>query len=259
MLPIRPLGFGEIMDLPFALVQANLRVVGAALGVALGGSLAVVFVAVGLLATVSDTTTATVWTVVVAALVTAWVSRLWLRGIVTAVGAARVGMSFPDAVATVRRRLPALAAAHGLQSLLGVGIIATGLLCVTLPFVPFALAFVRARSFCAVPVIVAEGSGFRPAVARSKLLSVGYVGELAGIWFAVRGTMVVLLVPLLAVPWFLSDITGTQRVAAIGLLGGAFLLVACVAEIVESATAVTAYVDRRCRREAIDVVIPVPT
>ena len=88
----------------------------------------------------------------------------------------------------------------------------------------FALAFVRARSFCAVPVIVAEGSGFRPAVARSKLLSVGYVGELAGIWFAVRGTMVVLLVPLLAVPWFLSDITGTQRVAAIGLLGGAFLL-----------------------------------
>ena len=60
-----------------------------------------------------------------------------------------------------------------------------------------------------------------PAERRNK---VGLYTVLAVVSVVLRAVGVVLLVPLLALPWFLSDITGTQRVAAIGLLGGAFLL-----------------------------------
>ncbi|WP_280427126.1 hypothetical protein [Nocardia brasiliensis] len=62
--------------------------------------------------------------------------------------------------------------------------------------------------------------------------------------------------PLLGIPFYLSDFSGTRRWAVIVLLTSGVLLIAAFGEIAESATRVVGYVDRRCRREGLDIHVP---
>ncbi|GGK54985.1 hypothetical protein [Nocardia camponoti] len=260
--PLRPLRFAQLLDEPFALIQAHLRplaIIGTAtFGVAFTLALAATW-AVADLTNKSDAAIA--WTAILSTLAAFWLARLVIRGTTTAIGVADyagINMTTTAALHAATHHAGPLLVAQLLSSLIGIGIIALGLpLVITFPFALVWLAWVRARRFVIDPVIVGENASAGVAARRSRELVAPATWSTAGVWFTLRALFAVLIVPIFAIPLFASDFTGTHLWGVIALSIGAFLLLATVCTVVESATQVVVYFHRRCVREGIDIKIPV--
>lgn len=260
-MPIRPFTFRELLDTPFALIQANL---GALVGLGLGGIVVAEIVVVALTASFTDladgSDTATWWSAILVTAVCAWLLRYLLRGVTVAIGLATVfggRRGARAALGRLRERALPLLVSQLLYTLSGVSV--TALCCVLIVTAPLALpwlGWLRARRFVAAPVIFAEHADHRTAAARAKLLVAGREWPLAGLWTTQRALFTLLAVPLLGVPLFLSDITGTHKWPVIVLVTSAIMLLLAFGEIVEANSRVLAYVDLRCRREGLDIRIP---
>lgn len=255
--------FRELLDTPFALIQSAIRPLagfGAVLIVA--AELVVAGVTAGVARLSDNDDAAVALAVVLSTLVCLWLVRVVLRGITTAIGTAAVAGAPIDWRTALRRfaaRLGPQVLFGSLFTLVGVGVIGLGtVLIVGLPFALLWLGWLRANRFVAVPVIFAEGANHRVAVARSKLLVSGAQWPTVWLWMCVRALLLLTALPLLGIPWFLSDFSGTHRWAVIVLTTSAVLLIVAFGEIVESATRVVVYVDRRCRREGLDIRLPAP-
>ncbi|MGQ4598853.1 hypothetical protein [Nocardia sp. R6R-6] len=261
-MPIRPLSFRELLDLPFALIQANIRVLA---GLSLLGLLAAESVVIAATAGASWLTggsdQGTAWAAILSTAVCAWLLRFALRGTTVALGLATV----EGAPIGSRTALGRCAAIFGPLlvfqlwfTLVGVGVVVvSSLLLVTLPLALIWLGRLRARLWVTVPVLFVERTSYRDGVARAKLLVEGAQWSTAGLWIAQRALFGLLAVPLLAIPLFVTDFTGTHRWAVIVLITAAVLLVAAFGEVVEASSRVMCYVDRRCRREGLDIRIPI--
>ncbi|WP_110037980.1 hypothetical protein [Nocardia neocaledoniensis] len=259
--PIRPKRFRELLDEPFALIQAHITAF-AALG---GGALVLAVLGVlgvtGLVSHLTDgSDDGTAWAVVLATGVFLWLLRLVLRGATVAIALADFGGVRYGAVAGLRaagRRAGPLVLAQVMFSLLGIGVLVVGsLLIITYPLALLWLSYVRARRFVIEPAILGEHAGYGVAVARSKELVQGADWTVAGLWLTQRVIFAVLAVPAFGIPFFLSDFSGTHRWAFITLVVGGLLLVVTVSEIVEASSRAVTYIDRRCAREGLDIHIP---
>ncbi|MFC4123982.1 hypothetical protein [Nocardia rhizosphaerae] len=259
--PVRPLRYRELLDEPFALIQAHTRTL-AVLG---GGAFVLAVLGVlgvtGLVSHLTDgSDTGTAWAVVLATAVFGWLLRLVLRGTTVAIALADVGGVRFGAVAAARaaaRRAGPLVIAQLMFTVTGVGVLVVGsLLIITYPLALLWLSSVRARRFVVEPVVLGERAGFGVAVARSKELVRGADWTVAGLWLTQRLIFAVLAVPVFGIPFFLSDFSGTHRWAFLTLVVGGLLLTVTVAEIVEATSRVLCYVDRRCVREGMDIRIP---
>ncbi|MFI5778485.1 hypothetical protein [Nocardia sp. NPDC051570] len=261
LVPVRPLTFRELLDLPFVLIQGSIRL--------LAGLIAPVYVvAVGVVAAVTAAGSAvtggsddgTAWAAIGSTAVCIWLLRLFVRGVATPIGLAGVhrrAIGWRAALAGLRGKFGPLLIFQMLYTLVGVGVLALGTpLMITLVPAIVWLGWLRARWFAVLPVLFEEGVPYRAAAGRAKVLAAGAEWQLAWLWLALRGLLVVLTVPLLGIPLFLSDFSGTHRWAVIVLATAAALLISAFAEVVDSATRVVSYVDRRCRREAWDIHIP---
>jgi hypothetical protein len=259
--PIRPLSFRELLDEPFALIQANIVVLACSTVVGLiVAELIVVAVTAGLSQLTHGSDQGTRWAAILSTAVCAWLLRFVLRGLTVAIGLAGVAGS-PIGWRTALRRTAAvgtpLLVFHLLFTLVGVSVLVLGsVLIITFPFALLWLGYLRAERFVAVPVMFVDRVPHGPAVARSKLLVAGSEWPTAGLWLCQRGLMVLLAVPLLGIPWYLSDFSGTHRWQVIVLTTSAVLLLVAFGEVVEAATRVVSYVDRRCRREGLDIRVP---
>lgn len=272
-MPLRPLSFRELLDLPFALLQADIRALAAAAGllVLAGGSVVAAFI--GLVSHLTDGSDAgTALAALLATLGCAWLIRLALRGLTVAMGLARAGRAPLGLRAAARRtgaRLGPLVRTQLSFTVIGAGVSApSGLLfplsfggglawfLFTFPFCLLWLAWLRARHLAAAPVLFAEGVGARAALARSGLLTGDLRWRRTGLWLCQRLLFALLTAPLLGSVLFLSDITGTHRWATLVLLTATALLLVSFAEVVESAARVVGYLDLRCRREGADIRIP---
>lgn len=259
--PIRPLRFRELLDEPFALIQAHIRTFAV-----LGGSALVIGVLVtlgitGLVSHLTDGSDAgTAWAAVLATAACVWVLRSVLRGATVAIALADFhGMRYGvlDGLRATGRHAAPLVVAQIMFTLTGIGVLLLGsILVITYPLALIWLSNVRARRFVAEPVIIAEHAGFGLGIARSKELVHGGVWPTAGLWLTQRCIFAVLAVPAFGIPFFLSDFSGTHRWAVIALLVGGFVLVVTVSEIVEATSRVLCYISRRCVREGMDIRIP---
>lgn len=259
--PIRPLRFRELLDEPFALIQAHIRALAALGASVLVLAVAAVLAVTGVVSHLTDGSDAgTGWAVVLATAVCLWLLRLVLRGATVAMALADFGGVTSGAGAALRR-----AAKHGgplllaqvMFSLTGIGVLVVGsLLIITYPLALIWLAHVRARRFVTEPVIIGEHAGFSAAVARSKHLVYGADWTVGGLWLTQRLIFTVLAVPLFGIPFYLSDFSGTHRWAVITLLVSGLGLVVAVSEIVEAASRAVCYIDRRCAREGMDIRVP---
>ncbi|MGW4364920.1 hypothetical protein ACWEKT_04680 [Nocardia takedensis] len=260
-MPIRPLTFRELLDLPFAVIQANIK---ALLGLGLGALVVAETVVLVLTASIAELNdgadSATAWSAVLSTIVCAWLLRYVLRGTTVALGLATISgrrIGVRAALSTFAARALPLLIFQLLFTLVGVAVTALCLvLIVTAPLVLPWLGYLRAGRWVTVPVIVAEHLGHGAAAGRAKLLVSGKTWSLAGLWMAQRALFTLLAVPLLGVPWFVSDITGTHRWPLIALLTSAALLLVIFGEVVEASSRVVAYVDLRCRREGFDIRVP---
>ncbi|WP_308166204.1 hypothetical protein [Nocardia albiluteola] len=262
--PIRPLSFRELLDLPFAVIQADIKKL-AALGLAglvLAEDIVVAITVAGSAAT-QGSDAGTAWSAILSTAVTGWLLRLFLRGVTVPIGLAGVRgrpMTWRGALRQLGRRLGPLLGDRLFYTLQGIAVPAMGLLVVfagILGAIPL-LGWLRARRLCLVPALFEEQATYRGAVGRAKILAAGAEWRLAGLWLAQRVLFLVMAVPLLGVPLFISDFSGTHRWAVIVLATSGVLLIAAFTEVVDAATSVVGYVDRRCRREAMDVRIPDP-
>lgn len=263
-IPVRPLTFRELTDLPFSVIQADIRklIVFVVAGLVLAEDLVIAITSgCSLLTDGSDTGTA--WSAIISTAVTAWLLRLFLRGVTVPIGMARVQGGSLTWRAAMRRcggALGPLTVDRLLSPVIGVLIPAVGVVVVFIGLfgaIPLA-GWLRGRRMCVVPALFAESASYGGAVGRAKTLAVGAEWRLAGLWLSLRGLLLVVAVPLLGLPLFISEISGTHRWPVIVLSTLSVLLIASFAEVVDSATSVVVYIDRRCRREAWDVRIPVP-
>jgi hypothetical protein len=262
--PIRPLSFRELLDLPFAVIQADIRKL-AALGLAglvLAEDIVVATTVAGSAAT-QGSDAGTAWSAILSTAVTAWLLRLFLRGLTVPIALAGIHgppMTWRAAVSRLGNRFGPLLRDRLVSTALGIGLPVVGglvLLLGLLGTVPL-LGWLRGRRLCVVPVLFAEQATYGGAVGRAKILAVGAEWRLAGLWLTLRALFLVVSVPLLGLPLFISDFSGTHRWAVIVLATSGVLLIAAFTEVVDAATSVVGYLDRRCRREAMDVRIPAP-
>ncbi|WP_280213483.1 hypothetical protein [Nocardia cyriacigeorgica] len=261
--PIRPMTFRELLDTPFALIQSAIRpLAGFGATLLIAAELVIAGVTAGVARLSDDDDAAVAWAVVVSTLVCLWLVRIALRGLTTAIGTGVIVGAPIDWRTALRRsgaRLGPQLVFGSLFTLVGVAVLGLGtVLIIGLPFALLWLGWLRANRFVAVPVIFAEGANHRTAVARSKLLIAGAQWPTVWLWLCLRALLLLTALPLLGIPWFLSDFSGTHRWAVIVLTTSAVLLIVAFGEIVESATRVVVYVDRRCRREGMDIRLPAP-
>ncbi|MBW0269591.1 hypothetical protein ATM97_00215 [Nocardia sp. MH4] len=259
--PIRPLRFRELLDEPFALIQAHIRALSTLGACALVAAVLGVLGVTGLVSHLTDgSDTGTAWAAILATAAFLWLLRLVLRGATVAIALADFGGVRLGAIAGLRaaaRRAGPLLLAQIMFTLTGIGVLLVGsLLIITYPLALLWLSNVRARRFVAEPVIVGEHAGFGAAIARSKELVQGADWTVAGLWLTQRVIFAVLAVPAFGVPFYLSDFSGTHRWAFITLLVGGLLLVVTISEIVEATSRAVCYIDRRCAREGMDIAIP---
>ncbi|MEV0298375.1 hypothetical protein [Nocardia sp. NPDC050710] len=260
-MPIRPLTFRERLDVPFALIQANITTLA---GLSLAGLFIAETIVVVLTASLSGLTdgsdTATWWGAIGSTAVCAWLLRYALRGTTVAIGLATVSghrVGWRAALGRLRDRALPLLVFQLLFTLVGLGVIVVScVLIITAPAALPWLGWLRAKRFVAVPAIFAERIGHAPAVHRAKLLAAGSEWSMAGLWMAQRALFALLAVPLLGIPLFLVDFTGTHRWPVIVLVTSAVLLLIAFGEVVEASSRVVSYVDLRCRREGLDIRIP---
>ncbi|MFR9753377.1 hypothetical protein ACL02S_20415 [Nocardia sp. 004] len=259
--PIRPLSFRELLDMPFALIQANIRTLA---GLSLSGLLTAEAVIIAVTAGVSGLTNGsdagTALAAVLSTAVCAWLLRFLVRGTTVALGLATVRgapINWRTALDQCVATLGPLLVFHMWFTVMGIGVLALGsLLIVTLLPAWFWLGRLRARRWVAVPSIVTEQTSYREGVERSKLLVTGAEWPTTWLWLAQRALFGLLAAPLLAIPWFISDLSGTHRWPVIALITAGVLLLTTFSEVVESSSRVVCYIDRRCRREGLDIVRP---
>lgn len=260
-IPIRPLSWRELADLPFAVLQARVRLVAGIAGIGVAVALGAVLGVTLLVSWASDDSKAgTVWAAVVSTLCCAWLLRLWITGMAVPVAAAVVHRQ-PITAGTAARRLGAvwapLARHHLVSALIGIGITALGaLLIITLIPSTIWLGRVRARRWTVAPILFLESQRYSVAVTRAKMLATGRLMPIAGLWIFLRGLLIALAGPVVGLLGYLSDISGTHRWAVIALLAGAALLVTAFSAAMDAATAVVVHIDRRCAREGADLRIP---
>ncbi|RMI34135.1 hypothetical protein [Nocardia stercoris] len=259
--PLRPFSGRELLDLPFAVLQGRLRVVAGLVGSALAVAAAVDLGIIAVADAIGGAGGRLAGVAVLVTVVLAWMLRTVVRGVVTPVALAGVRqqpLTAKAALGAFGARFGPLLGFHCLFTLTGVGITVLGALVFLVGLVGSAvwLSWLRAQQFVTVPVLFAEQLPLGQARDRSKLLVSGAGWRLAGIWLYLRVLTVVLTVPLAGIPFFLSRYTGTHRWTVTVLVVCAVLTAVAVAETIESATRVVAYVDRRCRREAWDITIP---
>ncbi|MFF3221372.1 hypothetical protein ACFYV7_01130 [Nocardia suismassiliense] len=260
-MPIRPMTFRELLDVPFALIQANLLALAwSSLLALVTAELLVVAITAGISTLTDGSDAAIAWAAILSTMACAWLLRFVLRGTTVAIGLASVAGA-PIGWRTALRRVGATAGPllvfQMLYTAVGVGVLAlSSLLIITFPFGVAWLGQLRAKRFLAVPVMFVERAAHRTAVERSKLLVAGAEWQTAALWFAQRCLLVLLSVPLLGIPWYLSDFSGTHRWQVIVLLTTGVLMIVAFGEVVEAATRVVSYVDRRCRREGLDIRVP---
>ncbi|WP_174361834.1 hypothetical protein [Nocardia brevicatena] len=259
--PVRPLTFRELLDVPFALIQPDIgRLAGFAGILLLVGELAVVGATGGISHLTDGSDGGTTLAAILATMCCAWLLRFVLRGVSTAVGLARVfaePIGWRTALSRFGTRWRPLLLFQALFTLVGVGVL---LISTPLSFIgPIGLVWLgrlRAKRFVAVPIIMAEGLPARAAMDRAHMLARSVLWPRAGLWICQRLLFGLLAIPLLAIPLFISDISGTHRWAFIVLLSSAALLLVAFGEIVEASSRVVCYVDLRCRREGLDIPVP---
>lgn len=259
--PVRPLTFRELLDVPFALIQPDIgRLAGFAGVLLLVGELAVVG-ATGAVSHLTDGSDGgTALAAILATMCCAWLLRFVLRGVGTAIGLARVfaqPIGWRAALSRFGARWRPLLLFQTLFTLVGVGVLLLGIpLSFIGPVGPVWLGRLRAKRFVAVPIIMAEGLPARAAMDRAHMLARDVLWARTGLWVCQRLLFGLLAIPLLAIPLFVSDISGTHRWAFIVLLSSAALLLVAFGEIVEASSRVVCYVDLRCRREGLDIPVP---
>lgn len=272
-MPIRPLSFRELLDAPFALLQADIRTLAGGAAVLLVAGELVVAGSIGLVSQLTDgSDTGTALAALFATLGTAWVVRLLLRGVTVTTGLARVGgtpIRLRDSLRRTAGRLGPLLLTQ--LSFTAIGVAVLGISALLFPFTFFGgllwfvvtypccllwLAWLRARHLAAVPVLFAEGAGAGAALSRSGVLVANLRARRAGLWLCQRLLFTLLVAPLLGLVLFVGDISGTHRWAFLVLVTVAGLLLGAFTEIVESSARVTGYLDLRCRREGADIRIP---
>jgi hypothetical protein len=200
--PLRPLQVRELIDLPFALIQANIRLLaGFTFGTLLLAELGAVGVAV---ATDLPDGSDFPWIPVLATVFLAWLARMFLRAVTTVIGVDAVLR--PDSGrragirSTVRqcaRRAVPLFVATLAQTVLALATLAlTVVVAALFPPALAALGWVRARWSLVPSVIVAEQLSYRAAAARSVLLVRPAFGALGRQWLAHRLVLLVALLPM---------------------------------------------------------------
>lgn len=259
--PIRPLTFRELLDVPFALIQPDIgRLAGFAGVLLLVGELTVVGATGGVSHLTDGSDGGTALAAVLATMCCAWLLRFVLRGVSTAVGLARVfaaPIGWRTALSRFGARWRPLLLFQALFTFVGVGVLLAGIPLLFLgPAIPVWLGRVRAKRFVAVPIIMAEGLPARAAMERAHMLARDVLWARTGLWICQRLLFGLLAIPLLAIPLFISDISGTHRWAFIVLVSSAALLLVAFGEIVEASSRVVCYVDLRCRREGLDIPVP---
>lgn len=259
--PIRPMQTRELLDLPFALIQARIKTLAAifAITVAAASLVAIAATVVISLGT-GDSDDGILYGAIAITLLCAWVVRLIVRGVTVPIGLAvvhRQQLTWRGAFARMSAQAGPLLRYQFMFTVIGVGVLALGApLMVTFPLAVVWLAWLRARRSITLPVVFDESATYKVATLRSRLLIGGSEWQLVGVWLYLRALMVVLLVPLFALWNYVSAISGSRRWTVTVLLIVFALLVVAFAEMVESATGVVTYVDRRCRREAWDIRLP---
>ena len=256
--PVRPFGFRELLDTPFALIQANIKLIaGLAVSVIVVAASVVVGVAALTDAQSGGVAASIRWAVAIGLMVAAWFVRLFIRATTTAIGVASVLGTRPTLASTraaVSVAARPLVAAQLLWSLIGLGLLVGGsVVTVVMPLAVAAVGFARAPGFLTAPVIVAERLGAGAAMARSKVLRKGAIGRIGGLWIAMRAVLLVLVLPVFGMALYVSSYSGTQRWPGIVLVCVAALVLVAFGEVVESSTAVVCYLDRLCTREAYDI------
>ena len=260
-IPVRPLSWRELADLPFAMLQHRIRLIA---GLAGAGSAVALGIVAGITALVSfatdDSSAGTAWAAIVSTACCAWVLRLWTVGVTVPIGLAVVDDQPITARTAAERLFPVsgrLLLNQVISTSIGFGILLLGTpLIVTLIPAVIWLARVRGTRWPIAPVLFTESIPYQAAVRRAKLLATGRVMPLAGLWLYLRAVLLVLAAPVAGLLGFLSDISGTHRWAVVVLLSGAVLLVSAFAAAVDAATAVVVHIDRRCGREGFDIRIP---
>lgn len=253
--------FRELLDVPFALIQANLRALAWLSALSLiAAELVVVAITTSIARLTDDSDNAIGWAAVLSTMACAWLLRFVLRGATVAIGLAGISgapIGWRTALRRVAKASGPLLVFQLLYTLVAVGVLVlSSPLIITFPFGVAWLGWLRAKRFVAVPVMFVEQAPHRAAVARAKLLVVGAEWQTVGLWFVQRCLLVLLSVPLLGIPFYLSDFSGTHRWPVIVLLTSGALLIVAFGEVVEAATRVVSYIDRRCRREGLDIHIP---
>lgn len=258
-MPIRPLAVRELLDLPYALIQARMAVIGGFAAVALVVAETVILgVAVIVEAGIGHSA---VWPAVwIGALVAAWLTRLFMRGVVTVAG---VGVLWgaPLGWRATASRMRAMAGpclgVGLLQSAIGFGILLLMIpAAIIFPFGLIAVGWLRAPWFVAMPVVFAENARTRMANSRSRQLIRTAGRRIGGVWLLTRLILLVLVLPVLSIPLYLSTYSGTEFWSLVALTSTTILIGAMFTEVVESATRVVCYLDCRCRREALDITVP---
>lgn len=253
--------FRELLDVPFALIQANLlALVWTSVPTLVAAELVVVAITAGVSQLTDGSDAATAWAAVLSTMACVWLLRFVLRATTVAIGLASVAdapIGGRTALRQVGRVAGPLLVFQLLYTLVAIGVLAlSSLLIISFPFGVLWLGWLRAKRFVAVPVMFREQAPHRAAIERSKLLVAGAEWQTVGLWFVQRCLLVLLSVPLLGIPFYLSDFSGTHRWGVIVLLTSGALLVVAFGEVVEAATRVVSYVDRRCRREGLDIHVP---
>lgn len=261
VVPVRPLSFRELLDIPFAVVAAALGSIAAICGVAVlaGEAFIVAIVLAADLVAGRMSNDATQWVVVISSVIAGWWVCTVLRSFATAVGLAYSRgepITMRGALRQVRHRTAPLLTATAVAFGQGSGVLVLALPVFTIPLLLWWLARIRAQSFLILPLIVAEQLPFASARRRSKDLMRGAAGRFGWAWLALRA-LLLLFVPLLVVAaTIISDFSGTGRWAAVMLLSAVVLGLAALTGTLDGVMRVLGYVDRRCRREAADIKLP---
>lgn len=258
--PLRPLTFRELLDLPFALIQANLATLAILGGTAVVTAELVVVVLTASVAGLGGGSDAAIgWTAVLSTLAGAWAVRAVLRGTVVPLALSSTfgqRMRPRAALAAMGSHAVPVLTAHLVFTLVGIGVLALGILVITLPFLIIWLGYLRGGRFPLPAVLYAEPVSYRDGVARTKLLTANSRWALTWLWLLQRTLFAVLTVPLSGLAIYVSDISGTHMWPVIVLITSLSLALLAFAEIVESCSRVVCYIDARCRREGMDIQLP---
>jgi hypothetical protein len=272
--PIRPLGYREILDLPFALIQANLKLLASSLLIAVVTA-EVLVTLVGLIAAGSSgaVDSDVELSVLIATFVAGWLVRVVLGSIAATAAAMTIhGSTVTPRTVLGRARGYVIghAALQSWQLVLAAGVAlvvvlfasdrapAATLLILGLLVALGAFAYFAARGFVASGVLVDEDRSAYYAVRRSRELTTGATGQLLAIWASMYTVLTILALPLWFGPQYVAAAVDRMEWGELLLSSVSFLVVAAGCILVESSTRAVAYIDRRCRREALDLYAALP-